>query len=411
MEHVVILIHGTWGSRSSWLEPGESPLRAEILRALGCGHCEDDDSDCCVRFEVFRWSGANRIGARLKASRQLRQRLRKVREKHPDAKVHAVAHSHGGNVAMYALRDGDDQLDSLTCLSTPFLHAAARTLGVATGRLLSSALSLMAVSLIAGVAAIVWWIRGAEILDWIHGAAFWPAAERFFATRQKTAVTLMAVVACVFLLVLDQIWRWIHNRSHRLAPRLKLPSTLGFPVLIIRGAGDEAHATLDAAQLSSTLITKCLKVALFLFGNRAGELRIASRGGLIVIVAGLVLAFIGGIMEDGWYIGAGFTLVLVVPLLMIGALVGVTAAVLGLAVLMLSFGGGMTVGVSLYISTESTPPGTWSVSQLTPLPYAPDTRLALRHYTHSDERALAVLREWLSEQFGKRDRPSAAASA
>jgi pimeloyl-ACP methyl ester carboxylesterase len=110
----VVLLHGTWGSRSDWMKPG-SPLRAAIKEAL------NDSVDC----REFQWSGRNRQGDRRAASIALTRWLRAPGMKRY-RKVHIVAHSHGGNIAARASFLAPTKMASLVTVGTPFMAFGRR---------------------------------------------------------------------------------------------------------------------------------------------------------------------------------------------------------------------------------------------------------------------------------------------
>lgn len=125
-DQVVVFVHGTWGRGilpfrltpvAAWCKEG-SQIRETIQATL----------DCPVHFEAFPWSGRNSTGARLAAANHFLEYLSSVRHKWPELPIHIVAHSHGGNVAMYCLRDESARAEvkSLTCMSTPFLIVRPR---------------------------------------------------------------------------------------------------------------------------------------------------------------------------------------------------------------------------------------------------------------------------------------------
>ncbi len=134
MGDVVVLVNGTWGEHARWVQP-DGPLPVE-LEAAG--------------FEVrrFCWSGKNAHLSRLDAAQRLRQVL--VEMTGEGRQVDVVAHSHGGNVALYALDDDrwDDEavLDEVrvATLATPFLIARTGKRWWRTFCLLSPMLAFMA---------------------------------------------------------------------------------------------------------------------------------------------------------------------------------------------------------------------------------------------------------------------------
>ena len=136
---VVVLVHGTkprlFGrdlmAPPTWTKR-DSPFRNILAGALG----EEP------LFVEFDWSGANTHAARLAAAGRLADLLRQLRREHRAARLVLIAHSHGGNVALYAMRqvapaDGAARhpVDGLVCLGTPFLRATLGDLKMVFERL------------------------------------------------------------------------------------------------------------------------------------------------------------------------------------------------------------------------------------------------------------------------------------
>src|SRR5262249_47174563 len=110
--YVITLVHGTFARRANWSRPESNFAKALQARINNT-----------VRFESFDWSGFNLHRARLLASRRLADKLISTRKRFPGAKLIVVGHSHGGNVAAYALRDPivAAAVDGLVSLATPFI--------------------------------------------------------------------------------------------------------------------------------------------------------------------------------------------------------------------------------------------------------------------------------------------------
>ncbi len=106
----VTFIHGTWTSakKSQW-----PALRSAIEEHLPKP----------VRFHYLPWSGRNSVRARYKGSILLKEHLESL-SSDPHVPHYIVAHSHGGTVAVLALKDKilQKKVDGLVCLSTPFFH-------------------------------------------------------------------------------------------------------------------------------------------------------------------------------------------------------------------------------------------------------------------------------------------------
>ncbi|TKB05689.1 triacylglycerol lipase [Desulforhopalus sp. IMCC35007] len=146
---VLHLVHGTWGRGLAWhLKEGLDNFSATriIARFIKLGENQktpwyDRNSAFCrgvaealadkiphceeIQFRSFSWTGSNSFDARQKAAEQFRDYLENALIENPDSKHFIVAHSHGGNVAVDAIRDNFDdkngKLAGIITLATPFL--------------------------------------------------------------------------------------------------------------------------------------------------------------------------------------------------------------------------------------------------------------------------------------------------
>ena len=114
---VVTLVHGTYARGAAWTKEG-SALRSQIAETL-VGHGRN------AHFDVFEWSERNTHKARIKAGYELAAHIRQLRKSHPRCSHFIVAHSHGGNLALFAHKHLPEHLHALgiATLGTPFLHA------------------------------------------------------------------------------------------------------------------------------------------------------------------------------------------------------------------------------------------------------------------------------------------------
>jgi pimeloyl-ACP methyl ester carboxylesterase len=117
--HVFVLIHGTFARGASWT--GEDSRLTKALR-------EGYPSSKILR---FMWTGTNSHSARLSAADELCRLLKSSAGEFPQARIHLIGHSHGGNVALYALREVSIAalVTSLICISTPFIRCTGRDTG------------------------------------------------------------------------------------------------------------------------------------------------------------------------------------------------------------------------------------------------------------------------------------------
>lgn len=114
---VVTLVHGTFAPGADWTKEG-SKLRHQIADALG-------EQGQAVHFDVFEWSGRNSHKARIKAGYELADHISQLRKSRPGCSHFIVAHSHGGNIALFAHKHLPQKFHSLgiATLGSPFLYA------------------------------------------------------------------------------------------------------------------------------------------------------------------------------------------------------------------------------------------------------------------------------------------------
>ena len=369
---VVTLVHGTFGRLAgrdaSWTREG-SFLRQRLLEELSPD----------VVFLPFRWSGMNWPSARYAAARRLRDHLRVTSERYPERNHFVLAHSHGGNVALYALRDAGAEPPpawlpaGVVCLSTPFIAAQPRP---ETLFRFVATYAVVVVTLFAVVATLMGrllipWMAGVRTDDTVLNALMWNEVWLEFA--------LCAVLA----------WH-ATNRLVRMArERRKLIAVGGVPVplRIYRSIGDEATALLAtssfftwlgtlawrAASTLTLVVTGVFAVIVLalvagpigllvlierLFGGRRLRHRLTSaarsrRFWASVVAMGTMLAFaVWGFFLAGTPLGtADMSYARVV-------------AVLVFAVVACSTFSGLGYGLTapfLEVSAETTPPGSWQV--------------------------------------------------
>jgi len=132
---IITLVHGTWATEASWTQT-TSALAKELTEALPTVH-----------FERFIWSGSNSHYSRSSAAIKLRRHIRECTIRYATQDHYIIAHSHGGNVVLYALRDDSTAkcVRGVVCLSTPFINCRKRELGTAG---LWSVLSFLSVSFV-----------------------------------------------------------------------------------------------------------------------------------------------------------------------------------------------------------------------------------------------------------------------
>jgi pimeloyl-ACP methyl ester carboxylesterase len=118
IEEAVVIVHGTFASEEDWIQPG-SQFRQSLGRQIGKR-----------AVHPFIWSGLNSHKARTEAGGELARFVDRLCSTKGIQRVWCVTHSHGGNVALYALRDEPfaQRLAGIVFFGTPFLHVHRRNL-------------------------------------------------------------------------------------------------------------------------------------------------------------------------------------------------------------------------------------------------------------------------------------------
>ena len=225
MEYVITLVHGTFARGADWVQEG-SFLRKQLMLDLR-GHS--------VSFCSFEWSGRNNFKARSVAAKQLERHLADAIRARPNAKHVIVAHSHGGNVALYALRNEalKSRVDAVVCLSTPFLHVRPRLLDEDTRDILAFAVG--AFFLISeGIASLSLDLSNPELYE-----------RLFTSVPYLSFIVIIAVAVVPGVLVGLLLKRW-NPYARRMSEELALPTlSRDFPLMVARVNGDEAMEGLD----------------------------------------------------------------------------------------------------------------------------------------------------------------------
>lgn len=215
--NLVIFIHGTFAPGAIWTRQN-SPLFLEIQQSIPNS----------LVFP-FGWSGKNNHKERLSASRELQVYIRHLNKLKPDAQIYLVAHSHGGNVALQALRDFKLQqlVKGLVCLATPYITISPRLtisshikgIGFASG----SFLALLVVLLVDE--------KLGEFLEVVVG--------------------LLGIVLSVFsgVLIASFLRRVSIPQMRLIMSRLRPPLKISVPLLSISYKGDEAALWLRTVYL------------------------------------------------------------------------------------------------------------------------------------------------------------------
>jgi hypothetical protein len=384
---VVTLVHGTWASAAPWTQPG-SALRRTLEQELGDG----------VEVRTFGWTGANTQAGRLRGGHALRAALTAGIAERRGAKQFVIAHSHGGNIACYALQDRDvrDGIDGVICLATPFLH-------VHRGRLPRSLL-FTAVAFLAACVALV-------------------CLSVFGTSRQHPALTALALaglglfaVVCVVMAV-----TLVRGGNDRISVRsivaavrdpealvraLALPAMDRDRFVAVRITGDEAAGALGSSQFFVWLFR-----SLWSFLAPVWETfdrirrRVTPYLGFALIAATVATSFTVITSDVAEVVRAGIVVALAGSGLVALAVGLVAFFVLTLMVLVHSPFGIDTILATLDLQTtaEPSPPGAALVFHVTPDLGARTTSRTLRHSRiYDDPQVLGFLSAWIKARLERR---------
>lgn len=345
---VVTLIHGTFATEAEWVRDG-SKL---------CSAIHDAFPD--VEFRRLPWSGGNTIGARRDAAEKLRAQIVADPASAADTRHFLVAHSHGGNIALYALRDPAvrERITGVATLATPFLIARRRDLG-------TQGLSLFCVGFLG------WgWLAG-ELIRRLT----WPSAE-----------WLPAIVGTALFMLLTVLVVRLWQRAGKVAEDLQLAVPAQGRLWIARMSGDEATAGLQTGQFAGTIVAQIQ--LFFVRANARAEKTGGSSwrisfwrvaGGLAVAVLFWAVGRYFGVDDRSAPVLSTFIIAIGIggltilwgllpqaPRVVVPFATGLVAplAVALPILLLLPFGPAVAVySFLLELSAEATPLGTWTVHQ------------------------------------------------
>jgi hypothetical protein len=438
MQFCVILIHGTYAKDARWTKPETSKLCKYLETQFG----ED------VQFDRFGWKAPNRHEARSEASRQLLEEYQNQKTffRRQGIPHFLIAHSHGGSVLAYALRENPvfaRTLAGVAFLSTPFIQARERL----TTRWVLKLLPWV-------IATLVFFVTIFLLLI-VYAKSVYPAPL-------PVAVTLVSilVVAVVALLSFSVAKVIIALPEAGLPDKLKLlvrkvvseldlsalkSGGLNEKTLIVRTNGDEASSTLASAHIIARLLAE-IPARIARLPSAVGEFVSSKWGAMLrrqkekptlrfkatfgVLLLGALFLFTAiptfrwlsgnqhfesnwpvlsqldgiakAILFEGIYMGTIYSLLVI-------AFVSVSLAILAMPIIALLFRvayGRWLLLPALFIelSVEPTPPGEWPVSQLdlhdelTP-PNPRDAFLLSHSMSYDDPRAHKVIADWIRRRL------------
>jgi hypothetical protein len=397
MTFVVTIVHGTIPFR--WL----TRLFAALVRRQlpDTPDWARRDSALCkvlaetlpgeVILQCFGWSGANSGRARSLASARLRHHLEDVIAQYPSAHHFVIAHSHGGNIALYAT-DSDTvkrHLNGIVCLSTPFIALVDRA-----GWLTPFFVAHLYLSALLGVMAL---IAAGIASEWSFRLSGWWSLLYF-------VLPFLAIV-----IVSRHLVTFADGVASKWQRKIALPKLdwLGLNrLLIIKGVGDEANSFLSVAQFVAFSTGGPIRRAALLAGASADliERTFRDRARVFRMAATAVAAIV--------FTALSLVLgVLLFPLMVVTICASIVTWGAHLGVL----------SPFIELSAESTPSGTWQVTQFegyesghwTDL-FGTELRTMAHSTMYSDARAIKAIVDWMNVQarvsVDDKDRPAPALS-
>jgi hypothetical protein len=346
----------------------------------------------------------------VKAAEELQVRLRDLVREYSGARHFIIAHSHGGNVALYALQDEAiaSKVSGVITLSTPFLWATLRDVGpIKWDHIMTQFTRLIAgiIALITGMAI------GFSVYRFAHYNVM--EANRFIGTAFFATCILVFAGART---ILGFLWKAHESRVKRLLSSLQYPNIPQSKLLVIRSAADEASLGLALAQIINELISRLwiwvtLGPVMFRrFLMRWRSIRTATAW--LLGSAGLACAVLPGlknivpeaiaanVFTVGLYIGVAHWLTDALQFLMFAVFVPL-ASLASLALTPFGHDLARTLWVA-DISAEVAPPGLWQILEVGTGEPQWDrqpilkTATTLRHsYPYASAYCISVMSDWM----------------
>ena len=194
----------------------------------------------------FPWSGSNSHASRLEAAKELQKYFVRAAEGRPGLRHFVIAHSHGGNVTIYALRGLSREtrrtVRGVACIANPFIQCRGRDVSTQRLRLLAS-----------GVAGTILWTI-------VCASSLFPHSLRIAA----------GALAGVGVIALYQLFRVLPIQALNLftqthTDRLHADPPGQVPLLCVRTGRDEAQIWLDIVSIICRAMTWLWDQAFTLF--------------------------------------------------------------------------------------------------------------------------------------------------
>jgi pimeloyl-ACP methyl ester carboxylesterase len=215
---VVHLVHGTFARRAKWTQEG-----SELRRHL------DEVLPGTIDFERLEWSARNRSPDRQDAARRLADRIEQRASSEPEPLQFIVGHSHGGNVALYALerQSTERAVSGVVCFNTPFVATLRRNTQHLFWTVGYLAAFVVLASVVSGLSA---------------------ARERWGDLVVLPGAVLASAAILGAIVFITRVTMgtesWLQRKREETIQSVALPEAGRVPVLCLWGAGDEVQGVL-----------------------------------------------------------------------------------------------------------------------------------------------------------------------
>jgi hypothetical protein len=190
-----------------------------------------------VSVERFPWSGSNSTRARAKAAQEFATFVNGLGRKYdPGTRMAAITHSHGGNVALLAMKDPGvaSQLGAVVTIATPFIHLRAARKWPED--LTSIAIVTLVIPLLIVGVGTVGGLGGVLLEQWrLPQLLLYAPLVAFICVAGGLAMNSLELVS------------WLKRRQDELVANLRITPYDGPPVLAVPPAWDEPLTGLKAS--------------------------------------------------------------------------------------------------------------------------------------------------------------------
>lgn len=261
-ELAFILVHGTFAPDAEWA----CCHKRSLVRRSIARHFQTHT----ISFEPFRWAGPRLLPwfnsahrHRIRAANELQARIMAIRSMSPNSQIYVIAHSHGGNVVLYALREATvrTHVKGVVLMATPYFTASASP--VATNALAAFSGLVVALYAMGGFIFFPPIIAGGLMA---LGAVVLSSAEELFGKAVASVLgyvlgplTLASTV--VIAVVLPAIWKSCRasvkavtkNAREQLAQKVHATLSNNVPALCLIAENDEVERLFSALRKMLTI--------------------------------------------------------------------------------------------------------------------------------------------------------------